>query len=107
MRLQRGHGLVHAGQCMLDVGTGTGTIARYLPSFSLCFFFSTSHDRLCRQLAGHGCQVTALDPSLEMINAAKQLSQQEDVEISFVHSKIGNSLLLFSSFYEKVVTESL
>ncbi len=56
----------------------------------------------CRQLAGHGCQVTALDPSLEMINAAKQLSQQEDVEISFVHSKIGNSLLLFSSFYEKV-----
>ena len=52
------------GQALLDVGTGTGTLAR---GFAL-----------------RGCRVTGLDPSAELIAQARELDGQAGVDVKYV-----------------------
>lgn len=52
------------GQTVLDLGTGTGVVAR--------------------ELARAGCRVTGLDPSPELLAAARRLDGEAGVEIRYV-----------------------
>lgn len=54
-------GIVSAKDRVLDLGTGTGTVAR--------------------GLAQRGCSVTGLDPSLALLEQAKNLDRKAGVEI--------------------------
>lgn len=56
-------GLIKMGTRLLDIGTGTGTIAR--------------------GMALRGCTTSALDISEQLIATSKQLDSQEDVQISY------------------------
>jgi len=60
-------GIAVAGQAALDLGTGTGSLAR--------------------GLAGLGCRVTGLDPSADMLAAARRIADEEGLEIRFVQGK--------------------
>jgi SAM-dependent methyltransferase len=72
------NGIVAEGDRVLDLGTGTGTVAR--------------------GLARRGCLVTALDPSEAMLEQAKALASQESVDIQFVHAYAEQTDLLSGSF---------
>ena len=55
------------GHTVVDLGTGTGTLAR--------------------GFAVRGCEVIGVDPDPRMIHAAKQLDRQSDVSIRYVEAK--------------------
>lgn len=57
-------GIGVAGQRVLDLGTGTGTLAR---GFAL-----------------RGCEVTGLDPSVPLLETAKQLDHEAGVTIRYI-----------------------
>ena len=63
-RLARGFGIGLPGQRVLDVGTGTGAVAR--------------------ELARRGCVVTGLDPSPELLAAAAGLAASEGLNVQFI-----------------------
>jgi SAM-dependent methyltransferase len=54
-----GEGLIRPGAALLDLGTGTGALAR--------------------GLAQRGCRVTGLDPSVEMLRQARRLDRRAQV----------------------------
>jgi SAM-dependent methyltransferase len=56
-------GILRPGLRAVDLGSGTGTVAR--------------------GLARHGCQVTALDISASMLDGARQLAAREGLSIDF------------------------
>ena len=60
-----------AGQDLLDVGTGTGTLAR--------------------GFAARGCRVTGLDPSPDLMAQARELDRQSGVQISYVQAYAENT----------------
>ena len=57
-------GIGTPGQRLLDVGTGAGVLARVF--------------------ASRGCGVTGVDPSLELLSAARRLDQADGVSISYI-----------------------
>ncbi|MFN8482503.1 MAG: methyltransferase domain-containing protein [Anaerolineae bacterium] len=57
------YGIGAAGQTVVDLGTGTGTLAR--------------------GFARRGCRVTGLDPSESMLAQARQLSERERLGVSY------------------------
>lgn len=59
--------LVSARDRVLDLGTGTGSVAR--------------------GLALRGCTVTGLDPSLSMTDQSRQLDREANVDIRYVNEK--------------------
>jgi len=63
---------------VLDLGTGTGSVAR--------------------GLAKRGCRVTGLDPSLQMLDAARRLDHEQAVEINYVHAAAEETGLPDQSF---------
>src|SRR5579871_3963363 len=69
---------IAAGSRVLDLGTGTGTIARALTK--------------------RGCNVVGLDPSREMLEAAKALDAAEKVDIDYVVATAEESGLPSDSF---------
>jgi len=71
-------GIGRPGQRLLDVGTGTGTLAR---GFAWC-----------------GCEVTALDPSEPLLEQAKLLDQKASVTIRYVVGKAEETRLPAKSF---------
>jgi SAM-dependent methyltransferase len=62
-----GAGLVRAGDRLLDLGTGTGTVAR--------------------GFARRGCDVTALDPSQDLLDEAERLAAEEGVSFRTVAAR--------------------
>jgi len=58
-----GDGYVKANASLLDLGTGTGTLAR--------------------GFAVRGCRVTGMDRSAQMIEQAREISRQQKLEIDF------------------------
>lgn len=72
------HGLGIRGQSLLDLGTGTGTLAR---GFAL-----------------RGCRVTGLDPAASMLEKARELDRQAGVEVNYVRGHAENSELPAASF---------
>jgi SAM-dependent methyltransferase len=66
------------GQRVLDLGTGTGTLAR---GFAL-----------------RGCQVTGLDPSPSLTEEAKRLDQEAQVSVQYVTAKAEQTGLPDASF---------
>ncbi len=62
----RRYGIGLAGQRVLDLGTGTGTLAR--------------------GFAARGCRSVGIDPSFEMLSQAAALSRQEDVSAHYVRA---------------------
>ncbi len=67
-----------AGQRLLDLGTGTGALARV---------FATA-----------GCQVTGLDPSAEMLGGARQLARDLGRRIDWLQSRAEQTGLRSQSF---------
>jgi SAM-dependent methyltransferase len=59
-------GLGMPGQKLLDLGTGAGALARVF--------------------AKAGCQVTGIDPSIELLNEARQLDDAADVAVSYLEA---------------------
>ena len=74
--------LIKGHEKVLDLGTGTGTVAR--------------------GLANLGCHVTALDPSKELLNEAKIIADKEKLQISFCEGIAEDTK--FDSKYFNVVT---
>ncbi len=70
--------IVAKGDRVLDVGTGTGTVAR--------------------GLALRGCAVTGLDPSRALLEQAKNLDREAGVEIRYVESTAEQTGLPSGSF---------
>lgn len=62
-------GVGREGRRVLDLGTGTGTLAR---GFAL------------RGCAGRGCEVVGLDPSAEMLGEARRLDAEAGVRVGYV-----------------------
>jgi len=60
-------GLIEAGHSLVDFGTGTGTLAR--------------------GFAERGCNVIGLDISAQMLEQAKDLCQQDELDIDFRFAK--------------------
>ncbi len=73
---QRGIG--QAGQRVLDLGTGTGTMAR---AFAL-----------------QGCEVVGLDSSEELLDEARKLDERQDAHIEYVTAKAERTGLPKRSF---------
>jgi SAM-dependent methyltransferase len=71
-------GLGRPGQRALDLGTGTGNVAR--------------------GLARRGCQVTGLDPSAALIEQARQLDRAAGVTIRYVQTVAEETTLPDASF---------
>lgn len=71
-------GFIKAGASLLDLGTGTGTLAR---GFAL-----------------RGCRVTGIDPSAEMLEQARELDQHAGVEVEYRIAKAETTGLPDSSF---------
>lgn len=71
-------GVVAKGEHVLDLGTGTGTIAR--------------------GLAKRGCVVTGLDPSDAMLEEAKRLDRDAGVATHYVQARAENTGLPDASF---------
>ena len=71
-------GFIKAGASLLDLGTGTGTLAR---GFAL-----------------RGCRVTGIDPSAEMLEQARELDQHAGVEVEYRIAKAEATGLSDSSF---------
>jgi len=71
-------GIGQPGQQVLDLGTGTGTVAR--------------------GLAQRGCDVTGLDPSSELIDQAKRLDQVAGVTIRYIQATAEETTLPAASF---------
>ena len=71
-------GLVSPRDRVLDLGTGTGTVAR--------------------GLALRGCAVTGLDPSESMIGQAQSLDREADIDIRYVNAKAEETELPDRSF---------
>ncbi|MBN2908981.1 class I SAM-dependent methyltransferase [Polycladomyces sp. WAk] len=61
------YGIGHIGQTILDIGTGTGYLAR--------------------PLAKQGAKVTGMDPSAEMLTAAEQLDREQHITIRYVQGR--------------------
>ena len=77
LRLQRlGIGL--AGQSLLDLGTGTGALAR--------------------QFSRQGCGVTGADISLALLEEAERLARQEGLKIAWVQGRAEETGLPSASF---------
>jgi SAM-dependent methyltransferase len=60
-------GICQPGKRVLDLGTGTGSLAR--------------------GFAKRGCQVVALDPAPELLDEARRIDEREDVRIEYVVGK--------------------
>jgi SAM-dependent methyltransferase len=71
-------GFGHAGQRLLDLGTGTGALARVF--------------------AQADCQVTGLDPSAQMLQGARQLSGTAGQHISWLQGRAEQTGLRSQSF---------
>jgi SAM-dependent methyltransferase len=71
-------GLISGGTRLLDLGTGTGTIAR--------------------GMSQRGCVTSALDISEELVATSKQLDQQEDVKIAYQIASAEETGLASESF---------
>lgn len=71
-------GFVKASASLLDLGTGTGTLAR---GFAL-----------------RGCRVTGIDPSAQMMEQARELDQQAGVEVKYRVAKAEATDLPDASF---------
>jgi SAM-dependent methyltransferase len=71
-------GIVKPGDALVDLGTGTGTLAR---GFAL-----------------RGCKVSAVDISAQLLEQAKDLSIQQHVEIDFHFAKAEETGLPAESF---------
>jgi len=71
-------GIVVKGDRVLDLGTGTGTVAR--------------------GLALRGCAVTGLDPSRALLDQAKNLDREAGVEIRYVEARAEQTGLPSGSF---------
>ena len=67
-----------SGQRVLDLGTGTGTLARGFGS--------------------RGCRVTGLDPAAGLLEQARELSRQEGLAIEFVQASAEDSGLPDAGF---------
>lgn len=77
-----GRGIGLPGQKIVDLGTGTGTVAR--------------------QLAARGAKVTALDVSAAQIEEARRLAEEENLEIEFLEGR-AESTGLAGGVYDVVV----
>jgi len=73
-----GAGLVQPGDDLLDLGTGTGTLAR--------------------GFAWRGCHVTALDPSRSLLDEAERLAAQQGVALKTTVAKAEDTGLADKSF---------
>ncbi|WKZ37320.1 MAG: class I SAM-dependent methyltransferase [Anaerolineales bacterium] len=71
-------GIAKIGDALVDLGTGTGTLAR--------------------GFAARGCNVTGVDISVPLLEQAKDLCLQEDVEVEFRFAKAEETGLPDSSF---------
>lgn len=69
---------VHDGDAVLDLGTGTGTVAR--------------------GLALRGCHVTALDHSALLLARAAELDRRAGVEVTQVRARVENAAFPAESF---------
>ncbi len=76
------HGIGMKGQSILDIGTGTGYLAR--------------------NFAKEGANVTGVDISEELLEEAKKIDQENNINIQYFHAKAEN--LPFSSSQFDVVT---
>ncbi|MCC6525437.1 MAG: class I SAM-dependent methyltransferase [Polyangiaceae bacterium] len=72
------HGMGLPGQRVLDLGTGTGNLAR--------------------ALVRRGCQVTGLDASEDLIAEARRMGAQEGIEVEYVTARAERSGLQGQSF---------
>lgn len=63
----KAYGVGKPDQAILDLGTGTGRVAR--------------------GLALTGAKVTGLDPAAELLEQAKKLDQEAKVEVNYIHAK--------------------
>ena len=72
------HAFVAPGDHVLDLGTGTGTVAR--------------------GLAQRGCGVTGLDPSAPLLEMARRLDREAGVETSYVNASAETTGLPDGSF---------
>lgn len=73
--LQMGVGL--PGQRLVDVGTGTGTLAR--------------------GFASRGCKVTGIDPDARMLSAARKLGAESNISVRYIQATAENTQLEDSS----------
>jgi SAM-dependent methyltransferase len=73
-----GDGIVKIGDSLVDLGTGTGTLAR--------------------GFAAHGCNVIGVDISAQLLEQAKDLCMQENVEVEFRFAKAEETGLPDASF---------
>jgi SAM-dependent methyltransferase len=71
-------GIVKTGDALVDLGTGTGTLAR--------------------GFAARGCNVTAVDISAQLLEQARELSLQQGLEIDFRFAKAEETGLPDSHF---------
>jgi SAM-dependent methyltransferase len=72
------HGVGIAGQRLLDIGTGTGTLAR--------------------SFAKRGCHVTGLDPSTNLTAQARELDSEAGVSIDYLIARAEETGLLAANF---------
>lgn len=71
-------GFISVGNRVLDLGTGTGTIAR--------------------GLAKNGCNVTGLDPSTPLLDTARAIDRQQGAAIEYVNASAEETGLADQSF---------
>lgn len=77
-RLHAAYGIGVAGQRVLDVGTGTGSLAR--------------------GFAGRGCNVVALDPSAALLAGSQQLDTSAGVQVDYIRARAEETALTDSTF---------